>query len=312
MQNPLVSIIIPNFNHASFLKRRIESVLSQSFQDFELIILDDFSNDDSKSIINDYVNHSKVSNVVFNDSNSGSTFKQWNKGVSLAKGKYIWFAESDDEASPVFLEVIMKFIVEYNLTLAYTHSYTIDSGNNITGDLNWWHNDLDNSQWTTNFTMFGNDFCSKYMVIKNAIMNASAVVFLKERYIQIGGASENMKLCGDWDLWTRIISDTKMGFVAEKLNYYRFHDTTVRAAKKNEKIIFRESFFVRSYCFNHFNIKKNVKLLSAYESLRNLKTLLMQYGKILAMIIFPIYIIRLFFLDFKFTYYILKAWKIIV
>lgn len=74
--NPLISVIIPNYNHALFLKQRIDTVLNQTFQDFEVIILDDCSTDSSREIIEQYRGHSKISNIIFNDKNSGGVFKQ--------------------------------------------------------------------------------------------------------------------------------------------------------------------------------------------------------------------------------------------
>ena len=100
---PLVSVIIPNYNHAPYLKERIDSVLSQTYKEFEVLILDDCSSDESKEIIESYRNNKHISNIVFNEKNTGNTFIQWNKGISLAKGKYIWIAESDDVAKPTFL-----------------------------------------------------------------------------------------------------------------------------------------------------------------------------------------------------------------
>jgi glycosyltransferase involved in cell wall biosynthesis len=99
---PKVSVIVPNYNHAPFLRQRIDTVLTQTFQDFELILLDDCSIDDSRFILSSYVSDTRV--LEFNATNSGSTFKQWNKGVRLAHGQYIWIAESDDYADPHFLE----------------------------------------------------------------------------------------------------------------------------------------------------------------------------------------------------------------
>jgi len=91
---PAVSVIVPNYNHARFLRRRVETILAQTFQDFELILLDDCSTDDSRSVLRQYSSDPRV-RLEFNEVNSGSTFKQWNKGVRLAQGKYIWIAESD-------------------------------------------------------------------------------------------------------------------------------------------------------------------------------------------------------------------------
>src|SRR5260370_20691240 len=94
---PTVSVIIPNYNHARYLRQRIESVLRQTYQDFEVILLDDCSTDDSRSILSSYAGDSRV-RMEFNEVNSGSTFKQWNKGVRLARVEYVWIAESDDYA----------------------------------------------------------------------------------------------------------------------------------------------------------------------------------------------------------------------
>lgn len=88
MNNPLVSVIIPNYCHARYLDERITSVLNQTYENFEVIILDDCSPDDgaSKAVIEKYSDNSHISHIVFNEQNSGSTFKQWNKGFQLSKG----------------------------------------------------------------------------------------------------------------------------------------------------------------------------------------------------------------------------------
>lgn len=99
-----VSVIIPNYCHARFLNRRIDSVLNQTYGDFEVIILDDCSSDNSRDIIETYRHHPRVSHIVYNEKNSGSTFIQWDKGFELAQGEYIWIAESDDEAAPTSFE----------------------------------------------------------------------------------------------------------------------------------------------------------------------------------------------------------------
>lgn len=105
MENiPLVSVIIPNYNYARFLEKRIESVLLQTCTDFEIILLDDASTDNSVFILNKYQTNAHVSYVDINSVNTGSPFAQWQKGIALSRGKYIWIAESDDLASPSFLE----------------------------------------------------------------------------------------------------------------------------------------------------------------------------------------------------------------
>ena len=92
----LISVIIPNYNHARYLPQQIESVLNQTFQDIEVILMDDCSPDDSRSIIAAYAASDTRIRVVLNEHNSGSTFKQWNKSIAQARGTYVWLAESDD------------------------------------------------------------------------------------------------------------------------------------------------------------------------------------------------------------------------
>src|ERR1022692_1882228 len=104
-----VSVVIPNYNHSRFLPRRIDSVLEQTFQDFELILLDDCSTDDSRSILSQYADESRV-RIEFNEVNSGTPFRQWNKGVGLARGEYVWIAESDDYADKRLLERLVAVL----------------------------------------------------------------------------------------------------------------------------------------------------------------------------------------------------------
>jgi len=88
-----VSVIVPNYNHAEFLKQRIESILNQTYTDFELIMLDDFSTDNSSEIIDDFTARFLNIRSYYNKDNSGSPFAQWDLGVNLAKGEFIWIAE---------------------------------------------------------------------------------------------------------------------------------------------------------------------------------------------------------------------------
>lgn len=243
-QNPIVSIIIPNYNHAKFLVDRIESVLNQTFQDFEVIILDDCSTDNSRKIINSYKTHPKIEKVIFNTENSGSTFSQWNKGVALANGKYIWFAESDDICELNFLEKLIAKIEKNNkIDLIYCQSNIIDDHNQPSLFLGFekYPNSVINKIFENDFYLKGSDFVEKYLLNSNLIPNASSVIVRKSRFLEIGGAYNSMKLFGDWLTWIKILSkDSYIYYVGEQLSSFRNHKNTVRNTVYNKSSTFFE------------------------------------------------------------------------
>ena len=225
---PAVSVIVPNYNHARFLLKRIDSVLLQTFRDFEVILLDDCSTDGSRSILSSYAGDPRV-RIEFNDVNSGSTFKQWNKGVRLAQGKYVWIAESDDYASDRFLERLVSVLdLNPNVQLTYCRSWYVTEDDRLDGFADTDFAGLDHNRWTADFCVRGREECRSIMVHSNTIQNASAVLFRRAAYEQVGGADENLRLCGDWKLWASMMLTGDVSYVAEPLNYFRFHGGSVR------------------------------------------------------------------------------------
>ena len=108
-KTPRVSIILPNYNHEPFLRERLDTIIAQTFADWELIILDDCSGDRSMDVIREYAaREPRITHVIANETNSGSTFRQWRKGIALASAPLIWIAESDDAAHPEFLEEAVR------------------------------------------------------------------------------------------------------------------------------------------------------------------------------------------------------------
>jgi glycosyltransferase involved in cell wall biosynthesis len=227
---PKVSIIVPNYNHARFLRRRLESIMGQTFQDFELILLDDCSTDDSRSILSKYADDPRV-RIEFNTANSGSTFKQWNKGVRLARGEYVWLAESDDYADERLLETLVaRLDADPSAVLCNCRSWRVSSDGEINGFLDSYLAHLDPRRWTEDFVADGREECREYLVRCNTVLNASSVLFRKEVYDQVGGADESLVFCGDWKLWASMaLTGGRIAYVGQALNYYRLHEMTVTA-----------------------------------------------------------------------------------
>ena len=222
---PTVSIIIPNYNHARFLRQRIESVLGQTYQDFELILLDDCSTDESRLILAEYADHPRVQ-IHINEINSGNTFKQWNKGVRLAEGEFVWIAESDDYADKKLLErLIAALTAEPNISIAYCRSWRVSEESELDGLADSY---LDPVRWASDYSADGRQECQDYFMLYNIIPNASAALCRKSLYERVGGADERLRLCGDWKLWASIALHGKVSYLSEPMNYFRFHTSTVR------------------------------------------------------------------------------------
>lgn len=233
--NPKVSVIIPNYNHASFLDERIESVVNQTYQDFEVIILDDCSKDNSKEIIEKYRKNPKIKHIVFNEENSGSTFIQWNKGFNLSKGEYIWIAESDDVAHINFLEHIMKEMTQdKDIVLGFSDLTAIDRvGNRLHG--------YTRKTYAKNKIMLGDDFIKKNMIFGNHIINASCAVFRKDILEDVPKDYTKLKSAGDYLFWIEVAKKGKIVKIPEILNFYRQHNTKVTSNAEKSGIMYIET-----------------------------------------------------------------------
>ncbi|HTU33372.1 MAG TPA: glycosyltransferase family A protein [Candidatus Acidoferrum sp.] len=264
---PTVSVIVPNYNHANFLRERLDTILAQTFQDFELILLDDASTDESGEILRDYARRAEAGAPIdcaqgkpaprdlrleLNETNSGSTFKQWNKGVRMARGKYVWIAESDDYSDPRFLERMVALLeADERVVIAYCRSHRVimlGAGTILGGTeqirkasearaegrdciVDGYGDPLIRGpqvkRWRTGFVADGVEECGRYFPLANLVRNASSAVFRKDAYEAAGGADENMRFCGDWKLWAGLALRGKMAYTSEPLNYYRLHPGSV-------------------------------------------------------------------------------------
>lgn len=239
----LVSVIIPNYCHAKYLDQRIQTVLNQTYQNFEIIILDDCSPDDgaSKGVIEKYRDNSHVSNIVYNERNSGSTFKQWQKGFELAKGDYIWIAESDDFCTTDMLQKLVNCISKYSdCAIAQTTSCYVDSdGNPLAPD---WR-----PKGGMNY-LEGKSFIRKHLVCSNLnIPNASAVIFRKDYAKSIPLDYQDYKASGDRLFWIYMCEKGGVCTLDEQLNFFRQHNNKVSRKKEQDGTQCRENYKINQY-----------------------------------------------------------------
>jgi glycosyltransferase involved in cell wall biosynthesis len=243
---PKVSVIVPNYNHARFLPQRLESIFNQTFQDFEVILLDDSSTDYSRDVLEQFRNHPKVAALVYNKQNSGSTFQQWEKGIRLSKGEFIWIAESDDYCETSFLSILVSKLIKHNKAgIAYCQTVSVDPYNKFL--VNWLqHTDVFiPNVWKQSFSIAGEAAIINFFIYRNVIPNASGVLFRKSVYNATTGIDTGMNLLGDWFLWIKLLEVSDLIFIAQDLNYFRQHSN--KATGRNT--------------FNFNNLKELFKLL---------------------------------------------------
>lgn len=214
-EKQFVSVIIPNFNHSRFLDERIHSVLNQTYTNYEIIILDDCSTDDSRKVIESYSSLPCVSNIFFNEKNSGSPFKQWEKGFSHAKGELIWIAESDDSCSPHFLHEIINSFDKYGkeCVVCFCQSVKIDTEGNR----------LSVEGLGKNAYFDGSKFVKKYLSKLNYISNASSAVFRKEVLTNVDSSYMDYRGCGDWVFWIEVCKNGNVAYINKPFNFFRQH-----------------------------------------------------------------------------------------
>lgn len=236
---PLVSVIVPNYNHARFLRQRIDTILAQTFQDFELILLDDCSTDDSRSILSSYAADRHVSAVEFNSVNSGSTFKQWNKGMRLTRGEYIWIAESDDYAEPHFLERLVPVLdSKPPVVLASCRSWRVDADGQLERYADSHSPRL--AHYATGAEVDGKEQCRDHVVDFSGVWSTSSVLFRASVYRSVGGADETLRFSGDSKTWAAMAQTGRIAFLSEPLNFHRVHIVTVTARSDSDALLHAE------------------------------------------------------------------------
>ena len=255
---PFISVIIPNYNHSLYLDERINSVLNQSYDNYEVIILDDKSSDNSVEVINKYKEHPKVTQIIINEVNSGSAFIQWHRGFSAAKGDLIWIAESDDTCEPNLLEkLVREFELHSDLSLSFCRSLKINEKGIVIGK---------RIKASPSTYMNGITFIKKHLCMINFVANASSALFKKEIAKSLDKDYMNYKGCGDWLFWTELAEKGNVSIVNQQLNYFRQHgdNTTSSNSRKGINVIEIRKIYDYLRGKNYLNIYQRFKINLKY------------------------------------------------
>ncbi|MDY0390582.1 MAG: glycosyltransferase [Desulfobulbus oligotrophicus] len=245
---PKVSVIVPNYNHAQYLHRRLNSIYKQTYPNIEVLLLDDCSTDESQKILNKYADqYPKITITLFNRHNSGGVFHQWAKGIQTATGNLIWIAESDDYCDEDFLEKLVPYFDDEAVMLAYSKIEFVRADESVMKDHFWQYvSALEcRDKWSRSYVKTAHSEVSESLGIINTIPNASGTIF--RRPVDMPLLNDEKWLClrvaGDWIFYLHVIRGGKIAFSAETTNYFRRHDSSVVATTSDIKAFCKEANF---------------------------------------------------------------------
>lgn len=250
---PLVSVIVPNYNHEKYLKERLDSIYNQTYTNIEVILLDDCSTDNSRDILMDYARkHKQNTRTCFNECNVGKVNLQWNKGLSLAKGEYIWIAESDDWCEPDFLEKLVPELNRQSVMIAFARSVFMKNNEKCWSTEEYLYDTP--IDWTNSFIMSGSEAVNKGFYKKNFIPNVSSAIFRNIGKIpdEVMDIWKDIKLCGDWLFYLYIIKGGAFSYRVDTTNYYRIHDKSTSLNVQKTEEYYKETEIISKYIAKNF------------------------------------------------------------
>lgn len=220
--SPKISVVMPAHNTGRYIKDAIDSILNQTFTDFEFIIIDDCSTDDSYRIIKEYLNKDDRIILFRNEKNLGIASTR-TKGTLCARGKYIVTMDSDDISLPTRLEKQYKYLEAHkDCGVVGSHVEMFNGNNEIVGTKKFQENDID---------------LRKRIFLYSPVVQPAAMV-RKEVFDNIGYYDPKYVNASDLDFWFRLGTKYKFSNIQEVLLRYRIHNgsITVNNLKRLEKV----------------------------------------------------------------------------
>lgn len=265
-KQPLVSVIVPNYNHENYLKERLDSIYGQSYQNIEVILLDDCSTDNSRFILKEYQKkYPQKTKLIFNEKNSGSPFSQWERGIASASGELIWIAESDDWCELNFVASLVPYFQDEMVRLAFANTLFIKDGVKVWSLQEYIH-DLGAKIFKRDFLQTAHLLTQQYFSKRNLIVNVSSCIFRNPAGHPIFQDEEwkRMRVCGDWIFYLNIIRGGVVAYSAQTTNYYRQHSNNTSVKAQKEDLYYREHQIVGKHLALLYNVSE--KTLLQFES----------------------------------------------
>ena len=214
----------------------MRSIFEQTYPVFEMIVLDDCSTDDSLARIDEIATATgRRVRLISNEENSGSPFAQWERGCRLARGRYVWVAEADDDSDPRFLEEVVTRQRHEGASFAFSDSVPIDKdGAMLASSYKAYYRESVDNLMDSSFVLDGESFLERCLGERNLVLNASAVVWEREALLDALASSrdtlQDYRMAGDWHLYAAAaLSAKRVAYLSSPLNVHRRHDSSITA-----------------------------------------------------------------------------------
>lgn len=227
---PLISVVIPSFNYDTYLGDTLNSVLDQSFKDFEIIVVDDGSTDASQEIIFDYVKRSSNIKVYFHKDRKNLGLPETLKlGISKASGEWIAFLEADDILDPLCLEKRVKAIKEVDVAFCCNAIFPIVEGS--ASDI-WFKSYVPRVQRTLlEIQKKDGMFDLQTLILEENYIPTFSCAMVKRKLLETCDLNSPVKAWLDWYLWSQVFQKTKGVFIEHPLTGWRLHSDSQNSKK---------------------------------------------------------------------------------
>lgn len=231
----LVSVVVPSYNYANYLDRRIESLITQTYQNLEIIVIDDCSKDDSAEVLRKYENHPKVKVVLRKE--NGGWISTNNMGVELSSGEFVIFAQCDDDCDPRMIQRLVEAMnTNPSAGIAFCRSHLTDEDGKEIGNDFLSREKKFRDKCATD-ALIPSAEMGRFLLYACVIPNLSAALIRRECFSTVGNFSLAYPLSSDWDWYFNIAARYDVAYVAESLNYFRQHENTIRSLTKERVAI---------------------------------------------------------------------------
>ncbi|EIZ82171.1 glycosyl family 2 [Methylobacterium sp. GXF4] len=217
MSSPLVSVIVPSYNHEKYIIRALTSVVRQVYRPIEIILVDDGSTDGTFELARDFLGNNYPSALVVSQTNMGAA-RTINKAISYSNGKYVNVLNSDDYFEPGRIESCVQIAERYGQEFIYTGLNYTDPTDRV----------LENNEYVQFLRRVEKDSASLYpslgfAFLKNQLAVTTGNMFMSRRLIDVVGPFNSYLYVHDWDFVLRSLFYVEPYFLPERLYNYRLH-----------------------------------------------------------------------------------------